>query len=203
VKCAEEVVASGAGGAVFVSDFLEWSWCDTWRWTWSRGKGCRGATSFHNYSCTPLNHTCSPWWRSVSVRWCVVEKECCVKDKKRRDLVRIPCFWTFEKVTCSAAPFDLESCLTGEPRQCSPERVGRECSVLKNAVLVVRCCFSDVISWSGCSALWRWFWCGGHGRGAKVAVAPHPSTPSPPPPQPYHNYSCALNHTPWWWCGCW
>ena len=99
VKCAEEVVASGAGGTVFVSDFLEWSWCDTWRWTWSRGEGCRGATSFHNYSCTPLNHTCSPWWRSVSVRWCVVEKECCVKDKKRRDLVRIPRFWTFENVS--------------------------------------------------------------------------------------------------------
>ena len=27
----------------------------------------------------------------------VGEKECCVKDKKRRDLVRIPCFWTAQK----------------------------------------------------------------------------------------------------------
>ena len=27
----------------------------------------------------------------------VGEKECCVKDKKRRDLVRIQCFWTAQK----------------------------------------------------------------------------------------------------------
>ena len=32
----------GAGGAVFVSDFLEWSWCDTSRWLWCGGHG-RGA----------------------------------------------------------------------------------------------------------------------------------------------------------------